>query len=153
MLPRHLVKGHGMDPSEVDQHLPPTYRRRTKSEMARDNEDPDAADDDDPGNVSGDDQGAETDQGSDQGDAGQDDANAGTGSGDPDDEEPVRQNTVNADTIRAVIAQFEAEQAAKAQGISTGVQQAAAAAVPPPNLVRPAILRPSVLNPQPRHPM
>ena len=132
--------------------------------MARDDEGQDAAADDDPDDVGGDDQGNGSDQGSDQEEADQgeadqdevdqDDDDVSAGSNDPDADEDVGPpRSVTADTIRAVIAQFEADQTAKAQGINAGVRQAAAAAIPPPNIVRPAILRPPVLTPPPRHQM
>ena len=34
MLPRHLIKAHGVDPDAVDELLPPTYKRRKRSKDA-----------------------------------------------------------------------------------------------------------------------
>ena len=34
MLPRHLIKTHGVDPDAVDELLPPTYKRRTRPKNA-----------------------------------------------------------------------------------------------------------------------
>ena len=48
MLPRHLILTHGVDPSEVDSLLPPTFRRRTKSAQADDDDEEDDEDEDAP---------------------------------------------------------------------------------------------------------
>lgn len=36
MLPQHLHKVHGIPLNEIYAHLPPTYRRRTRSKLERD---------------------------------------------------------------------------------------------------------------------
>jgi len=148
MLPRHLTKGHNIPPEEVDAHLPPTYRRRTRSSQPDDEVDPDATteveeDEDDPAATTW----VEEDLGSDSGDdhdyvPSDDDETPTTDEGDPEgdvalsgDDEPVRGNTppgarfISGPEL-AVALDNLAKKKGLPTGISPGVQAAASAAQP-----------------------
>jgi hypothetical protein len=137
MLPRHLVKGHKIPAEEVDDHLPPDYPRRIRrSDPAEEEDDPDDVDawataeyqsDEDEDYVPDEEEeSTSTDEGEPEGDV--------VLSG---DEGPSRGNTppgaryISGPELAAAVANIiKKKKSGPTSGVSPGVQQAAAAALP-----------------------
>jgi hypothetical protein len=85
MLPRHLILSHNVDPKKVDELLPPTYKRRTRSGRILGGAE--EAEADDPAEVQDAEEGAEADEPADDEAADENAGEEAQGAGDNDDME------------------------------------------------------------------
>ena len=135
MLPRHLHKVHGVPLNEIDALLPPTFRRRTRSERERDEA---AINDDDDDEEEVEEEEAMDDQ-SDEVPSVEEDEPAELPPVVQGAQEPQPQQMTVEDMVAAL---HTSPPPSPGPGINAGVRQAAAAAIPPTG---PAVRIPIVL--------